>query len=91
MKKNITWGTRLEGKSGSWAPALQMKKDAGLSPRGTRGVPGKGNRDSEDVPQKPGQSPALRAAPDKTESEERFYFRFSLTARRKQIPPQRSG
>jgi hypothetical protein len=33
-----------------------LLRDAGLSPQKTRGVPGKGNRDAEGTPHKPGQS-----------------------------------
>ncbi len=35
-----------------------LLRDAGLSPQRTRGVPGKGNRDAEGTPHKPGQRPA---------------------------------
>ena len=40
----------------------RLLRDAGLSPQKTWEVPGKGNRNAEGTPHKPGQSPALHCA-----------------------------
>jgi hypothetical protein len=40
---------------------VRLLRDAGLSPRKTRGFPGKGNREAEGTPRKAGRSAALQS------------------------------